>query len=136
MTPPVPLSLVDLTRTDFRASAAADALNQRLQTELLLDFRYHPARLAMALSLSDPKPPASVEALGKPIRGETLFSPELAELAVWVGLFSEHAGSPILTRRALQEAVAAHWTRGIEMLLRRWSQWPGSPSAFLATLAA
>ncbi len=136
MTPAVTLTLVDLFRTDFRASAAADGLNLRLQTDLQLDFRYQPARLAMALSLGDPKPPPPAPDLtGKPIRGETLFGQEEAEMALWVGLFIEHADSPILTRRGLQDAVGAHWCRGVELLWRRWSGWEGSSFAFIGDLS-
>jgi len=133
-TPPAALNLIDLLRSDFRASASADALNLRLQNELGLDFRYQPARLALALSLSDSRPLPPVEGAGRPIRGETLFSPEQAELAIWVGLFSEHAGRGFETRRELQEAVAAHWSRGIEDLWSRWSRASQGPSAFLADL--
>lgn len=135
-TPPAALNLIDLLRSDFRASASADALNLRLQNELGLDFRYQPARLALALSLSDSRAPEPVEAAGRPIRGETLFSPEQGELATWVGLFSEHAGRALTTRRELQEAVAAHWSRGADLLSRRWATWPGSPATFIADLAA
>ncbi len=136
MTPPAPITLVDLFRTDFRTTSAADALNQRLLTELKFDFRYQPARLAMALSLAVPAAPSPASDLvGKPIRGETLFGQEEAEVALWVGLFIEHADDPTLTRRELQDAVAAHWARGIEILGRRWSQWNGSASSFLAELA-
>lgn len=136
MTPPVPLNLIDLLRTDFRATSEAEAISTRLQAELGLDYRYQPARLAMALSLSDPEFPPQVEALGKPIRGETLFSAEQAELAIWVGLFTERAGAAITTRRGLQEMVASHWTRGIRMLSQRWAAWNGSPASFLANLWA
>jgi hypothetical protein len=130
-----PLNLLDLFRTDFRCSAESDGLNLRLVKELQLDFRYQPARIAMALSLADAKlPPATPDVLGKPIRGETLFGQEEVEVAVWVGLIVEHSGKASLSRRALQDAVAAHWTRGIEMLWRRWSRWEGTPAAFLADL--
>lgn len=136
MTPPAPITLVDLFRIDFRTTSAADALNQRLLTELKFDFRYQPARLAMALSLAVPAaPPSASDLMGKPIRGETLFGQEEAEVALWVGLFIEHADDPTLSRRGLQDAVAAHWARGIEILWRRWSQWDGPAATFLASLA-
>lgn len=135
-TPPVPLNLIDLLRSDFRATVEADQLNLRLQSELGMDFRYQPARMGMALSLANPEVPPKVEALGKPIRGETLFSSEQAELAIWVGLFTEHAGSALTTRRALQDIVASHWTRGVEELSTRWGRWDGSAASFLASLWA
>lgn len=133
-TPPAPLNLVDLLRSDFRASANADALNLRLQTELGLDYRYQPARLAIALSLSDPRAPEVVEPTGKPIRGETLFSAEQGELSIWVGLFAEHMGQNITTRRGLQEVVSAHWSRGIDILWSRWTRFDGPPARFLGEL--
>lgn len=136
MTRPPALALVDLFRTDFRTASAADALNQRLLTELKFDFRYQPARLAMALSLSASiEPPPASDLIGKPIRGETLFGQEEAEVALWVGLLIEHADDPDLNRRRLQDAVAAHWARGIDLLWRRWSQWDGPAASFLASLA-
>ncbi|MGH7027482.1 hypothetical protein [Brevundimonas sp.] len=135
------LSLMDVFRVDFRTSMAGDGLNQRLLAELSLDFRYQPARLALAASLAELKPPAPApDLLGRPIRGETLFGQEEAEVAVWVGLLVEHTASldevAAPSRRLLVEGVAAHWARGADLIARRWSQWRGSPTAFIVSLQA
>lgn len=119
-----PIQLVDILRTDFRTSALADRSNTELQHALELPFRYHPARLAIAVSLSDPsQPPLTPDATGRPIKGETLFGQDELDLATWAGLIVEHATVPAITRRHLQDLVSAHWQRGVTKL---WSVWTDS----------
>ena len=52
MTTRYPVQLLDLLRCDFRTTEAADTLNSRLQKALGFAYRYQPARLALAKSLS------------------------------------------------------------------------------------
>ena len=121
MTPRYPVQLLDLLRSDFRTTEGADTLNSRLQTALGFAFRYQPARLAIATSLSNPEvPELDAELRGKPIKGETLFGQEEVDLALWISLIVEHAERTHATRRNIQDLVAAHWQRGIEVL---WSDW-------------
>ena len=116
-----PVQLLDLLRSDFRTTEAADTLNSRLQKALCFPFRYQPARLALAKSLSNPDVPEPVTELrGKPIKGETLFGQEESDLALWVSLIVEHTERPQATRRDIQNLVSAHWRRGIEVL---WADW-------------
>lgn len=118
----LPVQLVDILRADFRTSGHADARSAELQRALGLPFRYHPARLAIGLSLSDPDPPPPAsDALGKPIKGETLLGHEEADLGLWTGLLVERTDRPAITRRQLQDSVAAHWQRGIERLWDHWT---------------
>jgi len=120
------LQLVDVLRTDFRPSSDTDALNAELQQALCLPYRYHPARLAIGLSLQDPSPPTPVQdASGRPIKGETLFGHEEHDLAVWLGLLIEHSGTHGITKRMLQETVAAHWHRGMQRLWLHWTEHAG-----------
>ena len=122
--PEQPVQLVDILRADFRTSAFADRSNTELQHALELPFRYHPARLAIAVSLSDPSPPPMApDATGRPIKGETLFGQDELELAMWTGLIVEHAAVAAITRRHLQDLVSAHWQRGVAKL---WSIWTAS----------
>jgi hypothetical protein len=116
------IQLVDMLRTDFRTSGAADAAGLELQQALALPYRYHPARLAIGLSLRDPDPPPPVrDLLGRPIKGEALFGHEEHDLALWLGLLIEHTGRCGFTRRMLQDEVAAHWERGMNRLWLRWT---------------
>ena len=121
MTTRYPVQLLDLLRCDFRTTEAADTLNSRLQKALGFAYRYQPARLALAKSLSNadiPEPEAELR--GKSIKGETLFGQEEIDLALWVSLIVEHAERSHATRRDIQDLVAAHWRRGIEAL---WTDW-------------
>jgi hypothetical protein len=123
------LSLLDLVRSEFRTTRAADELNNRFQSLLALPHRYGPARLAIGRSLGIAHP-ATLElnhmGFGKAIKGEHLFG-QGAELATWITLLVEHAQRPDLSRRDLQAEVAAHWHRGLYLL---WDDWRASASDF------
>lgn len=123
------LSLVDLVRTEFRTSRAADEMNSRLQGLLGLPHRYGPARLALGRSLGQPTRPTlelNTLGLGKPIKGEHLFG-QGGELSTWITLIVEHSGSEALSRRDLQVEVASHWHRGMYLL---WDDWRASTGDF------
>jgi DNA sulfur modification protein DndE len=125
----MPLSLVDIVRTEFRTSRAADEMNTRLQGLLGLPHRYGPARLAIGRSLGQQSRPTlelNTLGLGKPIKGEHLFG-QGGELSTWITLLVQHSGSEELTRRELQNEVAAHWHRGLYLL---WDDWRTSASDF------
>ena len=135
MTPRYPVQLLDLLRSDFRTTEAADTLNSRLQNALGFAFRYQPARLAIATSLSNPvAPELETELRGKSIKGETLFGQEEIDLALWVSLIVEHAERTHATRRNIQDLVAAHWRRGIEVLWADWLSVDESPAAYFQRL--
>lgn len=123
------LALADLARADFRTTRSADEVNSQLQRLLGLPHRYGPARLAIARSLSVPAAPVALgedEEAGKAIKGENLFGTG-SELATWVALVVEHAKADPPTRRVLQDLVAAHWARGIDLL---WTEWKECDSNF------
>lgn len=123
------LSLLDLVRSEFRTSRAADEMNGRFQALLGLPHRYGPARLALGRSLGIAAAPSfelNHLGYGKPIRGEHLFG-QGAELATWVTLLVEHAAAPDLDRRDFQGLVAAHWQRGMTLL---WDDWRTAGSDF------
>ncbi|MES0050608.1 hypothetical protein [Mesorhizobium sp. M0053] len=112
-----PLQIGDIARADFRTSFAADAENSRIQKVLELPYRYQPARLAISLSLRDAKALKPLgDAGGRPIKGDTLFGQDEADLTLWVALIVEHTAIEGLARRDFQDLVAAHWARGIVRL--------------------
>lgn len=111
------LSLGDVGRLDFRTSRAGENATASLQRALGLQYRYQPARLAIARSIglgTEPPPVANND--GKAIRGETLFGPGQDELAIWLGLMLTVSQTRPASRRALQDLVAAHWARGAGLI--------------------
>ena len=129
------ISLVQFNNARFRTSRAADELNQRFLTRLGVKFRYAPARLAIARSLSDPSDPPSVEddEGSKVIRGTDLFGDDLP---TWVTLIVQHRGTPLDQAKDLQSLVANHWHRGIHMLWDDWQNQNEDFDKFLKFLAA
>ena len=111
-----PLQIGDVARADFRTSLQSDSENSRIQKACVFMFRYQPARLAIALSLSDVSPPAPSELGGKPIKGDTLFGQDEADITYWIALLVQHSSIPEISRREFQECVAAHWARGIALI--------------------
>jgi hypothetical protein len=109
---------------DFRTSKSGETATNSLLRALDLQYRYQPARLALGRSLGVPTQPALVDNHdGRAIRGETLFGPALEDIGLWTSLIAEHAQNTALTRRNLQDLVAAHWARGAGLL------WDGLRSA-------
>lgn len=112
------LSITEVAQTSFRTTREADELNDRLQRVLGMPHRYGPARLAIARSLALQKTPEAHTTkgadLGRTIRGDPLFGGD-ADLGAWTALLVERAGTD-LSRRDLQELVAAHWHRGAKLI--------------------
>lgn len=108
-----PLQIGDIARADFRTSLSSDAENSRIQRVFGFQFRYQPARLAISLSLGESIiPRVGEEAGGKPIKGDTLFGQDEADLIVWVAMVVQHSGVEGMTRREFQDLISAHWARG------------------------
>ncbi len=129
------LILGDMFRADIRTSRDADGLNGQLQSALGFDYRYQVARLAIGLSLGDlAQPELANDLLGKPIRGETLFGQEEADLALWTALIIEHGPDEPPTKKLVVELAAAHWQRGVRKLQKLWSKFDGGPPEFLCAL--
>jgi hypothetical protein len=127
----LPLQIGDIARADFRTSYAVDAENSRIQKALDLPYRYQPARLAISLSLRSSSPPKSIaDGGGRPIRGDTLFGQDEADLTMWIALIVEHSGTAGLSRKEFQDIVAAHWARGMAALSDAMSKDPGIEGLF------
>ncbi len=123
------LGLAEIGRIDFRTSRSGETATLSLLKALELQYRYQPARLAIARSLSLPQPPPPVDNLdGKVIRGETLFGSGNEDLAIWISLLIGYSGDRPLGRRELQDVVAAHWARGAGLL---WENLRGRPDPVL-----
>lgn len=128
------VTLIDVVGANFRTEDAKDGLNQRFMGHLNMKGRFGPARLAIASSLAVAEPPKRVEGeLGKSIKGDTLFG-EGADLAAWVSLIIERSGKLDVTLRDLQALVAAHWSRGLDILEEHWSAAEGDTARFARRL--
>ena len=127
--------LGDIIRADFRTSRDADGENTRIQKKFAFQFRYQPARLAIGLSLQcGPVPRPLEESSGKPIKGDILFGSDEADLSLWVALICEHSGESQFTRRAFQDLVGAHWSRGMAGLCQIAHRTSAAPEALIAQL--
>lgn len=130
------MALIDIARSDFKTSRAADELSARFQTLLGLPHRYGPARLALGRSISLPTRPTlelTTLGFGRPIKGEQLFGQGVEQLT-WLTMIWEHTGTEQIKRREFQNAVAAHWHRGIYLLWDDWKASAGDFDAFVARL--
>ena len=130
-----PVKLLDLVQPEFHTSEVAAKANEVLKGKLGGPL-YGPARLALALSLSDQEPIKIGEVNAKSktgIRGKYLFGNE-ADMAGWVALITEHAGRE-LDRQEFSAVIAAHWERGIKILSDIWTGSEGDFDRFIAILA-
>jgi DNA sulfur modification protein DndE len=128
------LSLVQFNNARFRTTRVADELNQKFLTRLGVKYRYAPARLAIARSLSDSAPPPQIaeDEAGKVIRGEELFG---EDLPTWVSLITQHRREPMKSLKEFQALIAGHWHRGIHMLWEDWQNQEEDFDRFLLLLA-
>ncbi len=128
------LTLEVVSGTAFRSTADTDELSQRIKDRLGFGSFNIPARLAMARSLAIPGlPPKAEGEMGRIIRGDVLFGSG-ADLASWVSLLIEHAGSA-LTIKDLQGTVQRHWARGMKILSEELDASDGDNSEFWRRLA-
>ena len=127
--------LSDLIQASFRTDKATDAANTEFKANLGLQVRYGPARLAIALSLSEKRLVDMDEMTdgekGTEIKGSQLLGQECP--AALTALITQHAGRK-LTRQEFQHAVSAHWSRGIKMLRQSWNSTGNDFDKFLNTL--
>lgn len=132
-----PLQIGDISRADFRTSFAADAENSRIQKAFNLPYRYQPARVAISLSLRQSELPSPItDGGGRPIKGDTLFGQDEADLTLWIAMIVEHSGVIGLTRRDFQDLVAAHWGRGMDLLSKSIGTASSIEDAFVRLISA
>lgn len=127
------LKLSALIHTEFRTSEAAAKKNDVLMKKLGTGHRYGPARLALAVSLADKKQPEPLsDTKGNGIRGQALFGDD--DAPAWIALVTQHAKRE-LNKQEFSTAVAEHWSRGIDELLKRWQGAEGNLERFITDLA-
>lgn len=117
------LTLEQALLAGFQTSAEADRHTEYLRSSLGLQAKNRVARLAIGRSLSESSYPiGSLDAAGKPIKGDVLFGME--DLPLWVGLLFAHLRhtdpQADLTLSTLQELVKRHWSRGVALLIEDW----------------
>jgi DNA sulfur modification protein DndE len=131
-------NLRSLDSANFKTSKRADGVNELMKSKLGLQYRYEPARLAIAhsLALLDPAPPLSdddADDSGKVIMGKNLFGED--ELPVWVAMLVEKTGLPYPTVEDVQEQVRRHWHRGVLLLKTEWENCGETYERFMLFLA-
>lgn len=129
------LSLVQINNATFHTTREGDELNEKFRMRLGVKYRYAPARLAIARSLSDPGPPPKIEDAerSKVVPGTELFG---KDLPAWVALVVQHKGAPLEGIKDLKSLVASHWHRGIHMLWEDWKNQGEDFDQFLSLLAS
>ena len=112
-----PLSLDRISTIRFRPSKEADDfIESYLRKSLVPGERYKSARLAIARSLCEPEPPATLERgteLGGAIEGSHLFGDEKL---LWACMVADAWPEPVVTSEVFKQAVEAHWHRGAALL--------------------
>lgn len=127
------ISMMKLHTTGFPPDKETDALNDEFMKRLGMPYRYQPARLAIARSLANSKPPPdSGEKTTKSIKGDTLFGTG-ENLSTWVALIVEHADNAKIDK-PITELVSAHWKRGIKLLDGEWKRSDGDMTKFVRRL--
>ena len=133
----VRFSLRSIDSATFRPSKVADELNEKMRSNLGLQFRYEPARLAIARSLAIKSPPpplpdsAAAEG-GKSISGRFLFGEE--DLPAWLTLIVQSSSGRVTSIESLLEEVRRHWHRGIVVLTEEWQNYSENYEEFILSL--
>ncbi|WP_186295647.1 DndE family protein [Xanthomonas citri] len=128
------LTLEVVSGAAFRSTIDTDELSQKVKDRLGFGSFNIPARLAIARSLAIPDLPAKADGeTGRTIKGDVLFGSG-ADLAAWISLIIEHAGSP-LSIKDLQGSVQRHWARGMKLLAEELNASNGDIAEFWRRLA-
>ena len=133
------IEITDLSTTTFAATRVADQSCSELSRALGWRQRYVAARLAIARSLSLPTPPRPLteeeqDDMATPVRGMQLFG-EGRDLATWLALITQDSGDASMSKRSFRALVAAHWTRGADLLKKDWEHSGHNMARFVARLA-
>lgn len=115
---------------NFASSSEAYRQTDELRVRLGFAARAPIARMAIGRSLGETTiPPKVPDMMGKPIKGDTLFGVE--EHPLWIALlvanFRDLFPKAPITLPAIQDAVARHWHRGMELLMSDWKEAGGYP---------
>lgn len=121
---------------NFTSSSEAYRQTDELRIHLGFAARAPIARMAIGRSLGETTfPPKVPDMMGKPIKGDTLFGVE--EHPLWITLlvtnFRNLFPKTPIHLPAIQDAVARHWHRGIDLLMADWKE-AGSYPKFVEIL--
>lgn len=121
---------------NFASSSEAYRQTDELRVRLGFAARAPIARMAIGRSLGETTiPPKVPDMMGKPIKGDTLFGVE--EHPLWIALlvtnFRDLFPKAAVTLPAIQDSVARHWHRGMELLMADWRE-AGGYSKFVDIL--
>ncbi len=129
-------NFVDILSMRFRPDSKTDATNTLMRQALDLKTRADPARIAIALSLSDERQLPDVVDVdgekGTELAGRTLFSAD--NWPLWLALFTQHANRT-LTVHEVRDCACGHWARGISVLREIWESSDRNFGQFLDYLA-
>lgn len=113
--------LQDAERASFTPTEFAANVEAELMPRLGMKHRYEAAQLMLGRSLVEralPAPPVEGTKWGKPIKGDQLFTDQIA---LWLSLFILDGHLKVgATVDALRDLVQAHWDRGAKLLLNDW----------------
>lgn len=123
---------------NFASSSEAYRKTDELRVRLGFAARAPIARMAIGRSLGETTVPVKVpDMMGKPIKGDTLFGVE--EHPLWIALvvanFHDLYPKAAVTLPSIQDSIARHWHRGIELLMEDWKE-AGGYSKFVDILVS
>ena len=126
----------DILKIGFKISKEGDELNEKMMKLLGSEFRYGPARLAIAFAISQGK----LEKLSGPgssriIRGENLFG-TTNDIHCWTILMkTAFPGADLSSTKGYQETVNSLWDTGIKGLNALWKETGENRANFIRHLA-
>lgn len=119
----------------FKTSEEAYSFTARLSEQIGLPVLYGPARLALALSLSDKSKPERVKTKSKKgLRGKQILG-ESELLFSWITIITEYYGHQ-LTNDDFTSAISDHWARGSKTLHEIWKRSDYKFENFIINLAS
>lgn len=136
MTDSTNLSPSDILKIGFKISNEGDKINDNMMKLLGSEFRYGPARLAIAFAISEGKlkkftGPSS----SRIIRGENLFG-AAEDIHCWTILLkTAFPDAELSSTRGYQEIVNSLWDAGIKSLNELWRETGENRAEFIKHLA-
>ena len=130
------LSPIDIDKLGFRISKEGDLLNEAMMKRLGLEFRYGPARLAIAYAISERKIESPTGSSNQRIiKGASLFG-NSNDIQCWTILIkAAFQDADLATSKGYQQTVNALWDTGIRLLDKLWTQLGENRAEFIKHLA-
>ena len=130
------LSPSDIDKLGFRISKEGDLLNEAMMKRLGLEFRYGPARLAIAYAISERKIESPTGSSNQRIiKGASLFG-NSNDIQCWTILIkAAFQDADLATSKGYQQTVNALWDTGIRLLDKLWTQLGENRAEFIKHLA-